>query len=336
MPSDSSPSLVAGTSRSDFTPADTTSAGVRASCARSAETSGGFGKPRWTPPSPPVAMKRSPAARATASVPPTVVAPIARWATATARSRGPTLRASGPNCSSSARVRPTTISPSSSPIVAGTAPASRTCRSDSSPTWRPSPGGKPCATRVVSSTTTARASRTSSVMRITGGAYGLSGLIRPRRRCATPAHALVTITSSRALHLDEAALLPFVLGDLAETRAPIRAECALVPGGDPQPERLRMPLLARVLEPGADERLCEPAAGQIGTDAEADPDLAALLDEVEEADEVALVAYHRAQAVAPRRVREELDPPGIGRGVVPLVRELVAPFRNRGGVLLGH
>ena len=45
-------------------------------------------------------------------------------------------------------------SPSRTPIVAGTAPASRTRRSLSSPTATPSPGGKPCATSVVSSATT--------------------------------------------------------------------------------------------------------------------------------------------------------------------------------------
>src|SRR4051794_3602107 len=168
MPSDSRSSAVAGTSSSDFTPDETTSAGVRASCARSALTSGGSGKPRCTPPSPPVAIQRIPTACATASVPPTVVAPTALCATATARSRGPSLRALASKRWSSASVRPTTISPSSTPIVAGTAPAARTCRSDSSPTSTPSPGGKPCATNVVSSATArGSASRTSSATRIT-------------------------------------------------------------------------------------------------------------------------------------------------------------------------
>ncbi len=89
-------------------------------------------KPRWTPPRPPVAMNEMPAARMTASVPPTVVAPVARCSTAAARSRGPTLRADASKRASSSSVSPTTISPSSTPIVAGTAPAARTCRSDSS------------------------------------------------------------------------------------------------------------------------------------------------------------------------------------------------------------
>ena len=114
-----------------------------------------IGKPRWTPPMPPVASTRIPSARATASVPPTVVAPTAPCATAAARSRGPTFRASASKRPSSSAVRPTRTSPSSTPTVAGTAPAARTCRSDSSPTATPSPGGKPWATSVVSSATTA-------------------------------------------------------------------------------------------------------------------------------------------------------------------------------------
>ena len=145
---------------------------------RSAETSGGSGKPRCTPPSPPVAIHRMPAARATASVPPTVVAPTAPCA---AHARDRAGRPCAPRRRSGrARPRssPTTISPSSTPIVAGTAPAARTCRSDSSPTATPSPGGKPCATSVVSSATTA-ATRA------------------PRRRRG----------SRRPLHLDEARLL---------------------------------------------------------------------------------------------------------------------------------
>ena len=71
-------------------------------------------------------MKRIPAWRQTASVPPTVVAPVSPEAMQAARSRGPTFRASGVKRSSSSAVSPTRISPSSTPIVAGTAPASRT------------------------------------------------------------------------------------------------------------------------------------------------------------------------------------------------------------------
>ena len=53
-----------GTSRSDLTPDEATRAGMRAAAARSAETSGGVGKPRWTPPRPPVPMNRIPTAAA--------------------------------------------------------------------------------------------------------------------------------------------------------------------------------------------------------------------------------------------------------------------------------
>ena len=99
-----------------------------------------------------------PAARATASVPPTVVAPVARWAAQAARSRGPSLRASGVNRSSSLSASPTRISPSRTPTVAGTAPAARTRCSLSIPTATPSGAGNPWAIRVVSSATTARSS----------------------------------------------------------------------------------------------------------------------------------------------------------------------------------
>ena len=58
-------------------------------------------------------MNRIPTALHTASVPPTVVAPRARCTTAAARSRGPSLRADVSKRSSSSRVRPTRISPSS-------------------------------------------------------------------------------------------------------------------------------------------------------------------------------------------------------------------------------
>ena len=94
------------TSRSDLTPDEAIRAGIRAAAARSAETSGGCGKPRWTPPRPPVPMKRIPTAAAAASVPPTVVAPTAPCVAQTARSRIPSLRAAGVNRSSSASLEP--------------------------------------------------------------------------------------------------------------------------------------------------------------------------------------------------------------------------------------
>ena len=77
MPRVSRSSIVAGTSSRDLTPEDAITTGIRAQAPRSAETSGGVGKPRWTPPRPPVPMNRIPSAAAAASVPPTVVAPTA-------------------------------------------------------------------------------------------------------------------------------------------------------------------------------------------------------------------------------------------------------------------
>ena len=136
----------------------------------SAETSGGEGYPRCTPPIPPVPRNLMPTPRATASTPPTVVAPTSPATAQAARSRGPHLRASGTKRASSSSVRPTWIRPSSTPIVAGTAPASRIARSLARPTSTPVGAGKPCATRVVSSATTGRpsssAARTSSESRM--------------------------------------------------------------------------------------------------------------------------------------------------------------------------
>ena len=61
----------------------------------------------------------------------------------------------------------------------------------------------------------------------------------------------------------------------------------------------------------------------------------ALGDEVEEADELATVVDHCAQVRPPRRVREQVDPPRVGRRVVPLVRELVPPLGDLGRLLVG-
>ena len=77
-----------GTSRIDLAPEQTTSASVRASSPRSAETSSVSAKPRWTPPIPPVPMNPIPAARQTASVAPTVVAPSSPFIAQAARSAG--------------------------------------------------------------------------------------------------------------------------------------------------------------------------------------------------------------------------------------------------------
>src|SRR5438552_1399098 len=124
--------------------------------------------------------------------------------------------------------------------------------------------------------------------------------------------------------------------DRAEPGAAVGAQRALVPPGDPQAEAQRLPACPCVVEPGLDERLREPLAGEVRTHAEADAHLVVLADEVEEADEVAVVADDRAESVAPRRVREQLDASRVGRGVVPLVRELVPPRRDLRGMLLGH
>ena len=88
-------------------------------------------------------------------------------------------------------MRPTTTSPSRIPIVAGTAPPSRTARSERRPTSTPSPGGNPCATSVVSSATTPRpsadAARTSSARRITASLRAArSSVRRLRARGAVP------------------------------------------------------------------------------------------------------------------------------------------------------
>ena len=133
--------------------------GARAQAPRSAETSGGVGKPRWTPPRPPVPMNRISTAAAAASVPPTVVAP-----TSPGRRRrpDPAGRASArPGCTARAR-----------PRSARSRCARRGRRSSrgrhrarrhgaaslASPTSIPAGAGKPWATSVVSSATTGRPS----------------------------------------------------------------------------------------------------------------------------------------------------------------------------------
>ncbi len=105
-PSVSSSSEVAATSSSDLTPEETTSTCASESARRSADTSGGVGQPRCTPPSPPVAMNLIRAALQAASVPPTVVAPTTPCTTEAARSRGPSFRAVASNRPSSARREP--------------------------------------------------------------------------------------------------------------------------------------------------------------------------------------------------------------------------------------
>jgi hypothetical protein len=152
---------VALTSRIDLAPEQTTTAGVRASCGRSAEISSVSANPRCTPPIPPVPTNRIPTVRLTASVPPTVVEPSAPCTTHAARSRAPTLRAVGPASAKrfrSVAVSPTRTAPSSTPTVAGVAPAARTRSSESSAAASPRPAENPCDTSVVSSATTGRPS----------------------------------------------------------------------------------------------------------------------------------------------------------------------------------
>ena len=151
------------------------------------------------------------------------------------------------------------------------------------------------------------------------------------------ARAIASRTSSEmritlAFHLDEARAL--VRPHLCEAGAAIGAECALVPARDPEPELPRPPFERRVVEPGLDERLRETAARQVRAHPEPEPHFVPLAHEVEEADELAVVADHGAQSLALRRMREQLDLPRIVRRVVPLVRELVLPARDRGSVLI--
>ena len=153
---------MAGTSRIDFTPEQTTSApSARASSSRSAETSKVRPAPRWTPPRPPVARTSSPCRRASQSVAPTVDAASRPRATAHARSRRPAFR-TGPrpgraSRSSSSGPSPTRTDPPSTAIVAGSAPASRTAASEARAVARLSGQGRPWVISVDSRATLAGA-----------------------------------------------------------------------------------------------------------------------------------------------------------------------------------
>src|SRR5690606_36644254 len=167
-----------GTSRIDLTPAQTTVMRVLASVSRSADSSWSTVQPRCTPPRPPVANTRTPARAARNDVAATVVAPLAFSADASGRSRWLSFRRPGSVAirSSSASLRPTLVTPSSTAIVAGTAPALRTISSSSRATWRLRGWGSPCEMIVDSSATTgapeSRASATSSDGRIRESAVG--------------------------------------------------------------------------------------------------------------------------------------------------------------------
>src|SRR5207245_1509407 len=100
----SSRSSVLGRSRMIFAPEQKTATGERPSSSRSADSSSG--RPRWTPPMPPVAIKRIPAIAATRIVAATVVAPTEPCATAVPRSRELTLTDAAATRSSPARAHP--------------------------------------------------------------------------------------------------------------------------------------------------------------------------------------------------------------------------------------
>ena len=106
-------------------PAHVVTTGWRAIAPRSADTSPLTSLWRWTPPMPPVANTRIPAAWATASVADTVVTPSPPAAVTTARSRSATLRSVASTRSTSSPVTPTCQRPPSTATIAGTAPASR-------------------------------------------------------------------------------------------------------------------------------------------------------------------------------------------------------------------
>ena len=154
----SSTSSVLGRSRIAFAPAETTVTAVCASSCRSAEMSKVDSAPRCTPPMPPVAKTAMPAARAAIIVAATVVDPVPPVARQTARSARESLAtllacASASSCSGSS---PTCSRPSSTAMVAGVAPASRTAPSTSRAVSRLAGNGMPWVMMVLSSATMGR------------------------------------------------------------------------------------------------------------------------------------------------------------------------------------
>src|SRR6478609_4816463 len=152
----SSRSRVAATSRIDLTPAHTTRTGVRERVVKSADSSHVSTAPRCTPPRPPVANTAMPARAARCAVDATVVAPMPPRAATLARSRTLTLTtddsvATRPSASSSSPIRAT---PSTTAMVAGTAPPARTSPSISRAIRRLSGRGSPWLMIVLSSATT--------------------------------------------------------------------------------------------------------------------------------------------------------------------------------------
>ena len=138
----------------DLAPAHTTSAGVRASSTRSADSSNGAS--RCTPPMPPVAKTGIPATPHSASAPATVVAPSTASATAIPRSRAEHLRTPEP-----ARKRGTASSgipsegtPATTAVMAGTAPPPSTAATMRRAASALNGGRSPCASTELSSATT--------------------------------------------------------------------------------------------------------------------------------------------------------------------------------------
>src|SRR6266566_1107931 len=164
----SSRSSVAGMSRMDFTPAETTVIGVLDSTVRSADSSKVSLAPRCTPPSPPVANTRMPARAASTDVAATVVPPVAFLAIAMAMSRLPTLTADSSVAmrSSSPGVRPTLGTPSTRAIVAAVTPWPARMASNSRAASRLPGRGRPWEMIVDSSATTGAPDRSAA---LTGG-----------------------------------------------------------------------------------------------------------------------------------------------------------------------
>ena len=116
---------------------------------------------RWAPPMPPVAKRRMPARWASIIVAATVVAAVRRCATATARSRRLAFSTSSlwARLRSSSSVRPTVGRPSSTAMVAGTAPSVADRRLGRCAVSRFSGQGRPWAISVDSRATTGSPSR---------------------------------------------------------------------------------------------------------------------------------------------------------------------------------
>jgi hypothetical protein len=150
---------VAGRSRIDFAPAQTTTTGDRASSTRSADSSNAGS--RCTPPMPPVANTGIPAAVQRARVPATVVAPSRPCAIATGRSRAETLctPSRARKRSRSSPSSPRVGTPRTTAVTAGTAPRPTTAARIRASASRFEGTGSPCASTELSSATIGRRSR---------------------------------------------------------------------------------------------------------------------------------------------------------------------------------